>query len=117
MALSQDAVAALLVPETARFAFSSAWLAAALAQPLNALSFVTDGIHWGTRDYAYLRNAMIAATAIGSALVFAVDLQSADALLFIWWATGIWIAVRALFGVVRIWPGFGRGPLTTRELP
>ena len=112
MALSRDTVALLLVPETARFAFPSAWLAAAAAQPLNALSFVTDGIHWGTRDYAYLRNAMFASTAIGCALLFAVDLQSDDALLFIWLTTGFWTGLRALFGIVRIWPGFGRGPLT-----
>jgi MATE family multidrug resistance protein len=115
MVLGGDSVALLLVPETARFAFPSAWLAAAIAQPLNALSFVTDGIHWGTRDYAYLRNAMIAATAIGCALLLVVDLQSDDALLFIWWVTGVWIGVRALFGVVRIWPGLGRGPLAVRS--
>lgn len=111
MVLSEDAVALLLVPESARYAFPSAWLAAAAAQPLNALSFVTDGIHWGTRDYTYLRNAMITATAIGGGLVFAIDLRSDVALLYIWLATGVWSGVRALFGVVRIWPGFGRGPL------
>jgi len=114
MMLGRDSVALLLVPEAARFAFPSAWFAAAIVQPLNALSFVTDGIHWGTRDYAYLRNAMIAATAMGCALLFAVDLQSDDALLFIWWVTGVWIGVRALFGVVRIWPGLGHGPLAVR---
>jgi len=111
MIVSENAAAALLVPEAARYVFPAAWLAAALAQPLNALSFVTDGIHWGTRDYAYLRNAMIAATAIGCALVFAIDLHSSDALLYIWCATGVWTAVRALLGIVRVWPGFGHAPL------
>jgi len=115
MMASMNAAAMLLVPEGARFLFPSAWLAAALAQPLNALSFVTDGIHWGTRDYAYLRNAMVAATAMGCGLIFAIDLESVDALRNIWWATGAWIGVRALFGVVRIWPGSGRGPLAARQ--
>jgi MATE family multidrug resistance protein len=46
--LLEDATAAALVPPGARAAFAGAWWISALAQPLNSLSFVTDGIHWGT---------------------------------------------------------------------
>jgi MATE family multidrug resistance protein len=93
-------------------AFAAAWIVCALAQPLNALSFVTDGIHWGTGDYRFLRNAMIGATAAGAAiLLLAVDRSAPDALTLVWLVTAGWIAVRAVFGVARIWPGIGASPL------
>ena len=106
MLLGENAVAALLVPATARGIFPGAWMLLALTQPLNALSFVTDGIHWGARDYGYLRNAMFAATATGAAL-----LGLAHSLVFVWAVTAIWVSIRAAFGVARIWPGVGRAPL------
>jgi MATE family multidrug resistance protein len=111
MAAGEGAVALLLVPESARSVFGAAWIAAALAQPLNALSFATDGILWGARDYRYLRNAMFAATGLGSALLFALDLGAPGALARIWVVTAVWIALRTAFGIVRIWPGIGRSPL------
>jgi MATE family multidrug resistance protein len=43
--------------------FFPAWTAAALIQPIGALAFVTDGIHWGTGDFRYLRNVVVLATA------------------------------------------------------
>jgi MATE family multidrug resistance protein len=105
-------VAQLLVPVAARDVFAAAWIVCALAQPLNALSFVTDGIHWGTGDYRFLRNAMIGATAAGAAiLLLAVDRSAPDALTLVWLVTAGWIAVRAVFGVARIWPGIGASPL------
>ncbi len=106
MLLGENAVAALLVPESARGAFPGAWTLLALAQPFNALSFVTDGIHWGARDYRYLRNAMFMATAVGVAL-----LGLADSLAVVWAVTAVWTGIRAAFGVARVWPGLGRAPL------
>jgi MATE family multidrug resistance protein len=91
--------------------FPAAWTVAALAQPLNALSFVTDGVHWGTGDFRYLRNAMLLATVIGAALLGVVDVQQPATLAVIWTVTATWIAIRALFGVIRIWPGVGSSPL------
>jgi len=112
MLAGTTAVAHLLVPVTARDVFAAAWIVCALAQPLNALSFVTDGIHWGTGDYRFLRNAMIGATAAGAAiLLLAVDRSAPDALTLVWLVTAGWIAVRAVFGVARIWPGVGAAPL------
>ncbi|HEY5657042.1 MAG TPA: MATE family efflux transporter [Myxococcota bacterium] len=111
MLLCEGAVARALVPEDARQVFSLAWRLAALAQPLNAVSFVTDGIHWGTRDYRYLRNAMLSATALGSAGLLAVDAAGSSSLAAVWLVTGGWIAVRAAFGWLRLQPGVGAAPL------
>jgi len=106
--VGQPFVAFLLVPPEAVAVFAAAWPVSALIQPVNALSFVTDGIHWGTGDFGFLRNAMLASTAAGLAALMIIDTNSATALTSIWWATALWIAVRAAFGVARLWPG-GRG--------
>jgi len=110
MLLLQDAVARAMVPVAAQSVFPGAWLLLALAQPLNAVSFVTDGIHWGTRDYAYLRNAMFLATLCGGAGLTLVD-DGPRALEAVWAVTAGWIFVRAALGTVRVWPGIGRAPL------
>ncbi len=108
---AEQGVAALLVAEGARAAFSSAWLACVLAQPLNAVSFVTDGIHWGSRDYSYLRNVMLLASLAGVAGLLWIDPEAPGALLRIWIVTAGWIAIRAALGALRVWPGIGRAPL------
>ncbi len=117
MLLLEGPTARLLVPAPARAVFGAAWLTAALAQPLNSVSFATDGILWGAHDYRYLRNAMFAATALGIGTLFALDLRHADALEHIWLVTGGWITVRSVFGLGRIWPGFGKSPLREHEHP
>ncbi len=98
---STDWVAAELVPAAAHGVFASAWWIAAVAQPLNAVSFVTDGIHWGSRHYAYMRNGMLAASAIGIGTLASVDTSAPTALDAIWWTTGLWITVRAVVGLAR----------------
>lgn len=105
----------LLVPPAAVALFGPAWLAAALSQPLNALAFGTDGVHWGTGDFRYLRNAVVVSTvAVGIPLVL-LDEGAASALTWIWVLTAAWMAIRVAFGVLRIWPGVGRGaPLRSR---
>lgn len=107
--LFENTVVLLMVPESARDVFHTAWIVCALAQPLNSLAFVTDGIHMGTADFAYLRNAMLASTALGIFAIAAIG--PAGTLGDVWWATALWIASRAALGVVRIWPGVGRAPL------
>jgi MATE family multidrug resistance protein len=74
---------------------------------MNAVSFVTDGILWGARDYRYLRNVKFAATAVGVAMLWWIDLSAPNALTHIWVASAVCIAVRAVFGVLRVWPGIG----------
>jgi MATE family multidrug resistance protein len=111
MWLGRESIAALLVPPAALAVFFLAWPAAAVMQPVNALAFITDGVHWGTGDYAYLRNAVFLATLVGSTGLWLVDPSNSQALLYVWLATAVWIAIRAAFGVLRIWPGIGRAPL------
>jgi len=105
---------AAFVPQTAVQIFLPAWLVAAAAQPLSALSFATDGIHWGTGDFRYLRNAVAVATGGGAAALVLLDKGRPEALTHIWMITAGWIFVRALFGMIRIWPGVGKSPLTPR---
>jgi MATE family multidrug resistance protein len=111
MIFASGAVAAAFLPPTVHSMFSAAWLAYALAQPANALAFVTDGIHWGTSDYRFLRNAMIASTAAGLVALYGIAPAGPDALTVIWAITAGWIVIRTGFGMARIWPGFGASPL------
>jgi MATE family multidrug resistance protein len=114
MLLLETQVAWLLVPPVAHALFAPAWVVSAVAQPLNALSFVTDGIHWGTGDYRYLRNGMLLATTVGAAALLTVDPGASDALTLVWGATLLWSATRGVMGLLRIWPGPGRSPLRVR---
>ena len=101
----------LLVPPEAESIFRSAWWIAAIAQPLNALSFVTDGIHWGTGDYRYLRNVMILATVTGGVALMTLPTDWSGSFVLVWWITVAWIGLRAVFGLLRIWPGIGAARL------
>ncbi len=114
MWLGESLVIKLLVPAEAVAAFSGAWLMATLFQPLNALSFATDGLHWGTKDFRYLRNVVLLATATSGVFVLNTDVSQPDALIWIWLATGGWIFIRAVFGIIRIWPGIGDTPFRVR---
>lgn len=106
-----EGVAHLLVPPEARLPFAQAWWIAAAAQPVNALSFVTDGIHWGTDDYRYLRNGMAIASGLGIAALLAVDPGRAEPLSVIWAVTAAWTGVRSVVGLVRVWPAPAGSPL------
>lgn len=110
MWLGTDWVARLLVPPTAVAFFLGAWTVAVVMQPVNALAFVTDGIHWGTGDFGFLRNVVVLATAVASAGLLLINQTNPAALTWVWVTTGIWIAIRAAFGVLRVWPGIGRSP-------
>jgi MATE family multidrug resistance protein len=108
---------ALLVPPSAAALFFPAWTAAALAQPVAAMAFVTDGIHWGTGDFAYLRNAVCVATVCGVVGIWLLGGDYPRLLTAIWWITGGWVAIRACFGMLRIWPAVGKSPLKVVEPP
>lgn len=108
MLVGETAIARLLVPEEARAIFRPAWRIAAISQPINAVTFLTDGAHWGTGDYRYLRNGMVLSTVIaGTALLF----SSGQAILsMIWLITLFWVGIRGVWGLVRVWPGVGDSP-------
>ncbi len=111
MLFGQGAILDLIVPPTAAAVFIPAWIVSAVSQPVNALAYATDGIHWGTGDFRFLRNVMLAATLCCGSAVFLVDQTRADALTWLWIITCAWIWIRAVFGVVRVWPGVGKSPL------
>jgi MATE family multidrug resistance protein len=115
MLLGRSLAAAAFVPPVAFAFFTPAWFVAALAQPISALSFVTDGIHWGTGDYRYLRNVVTLATFCGGMAIIYLDEGRSGALTWIWVITAGWIIIRALFGVLRVWPGIGKSPLTAKK--
>ena len=54
--------------------FFPAWLAAILMQPANALAFASDGIHWGSGDFRYLRNVMMGVSLVGAFFILHLDL-------------------------------------------
>ena len=117
MLLSTELTARALLPPTSYAVFYQAWMIASLSQPINALSFGTDGVHWGTGDFRYLRNAVMAATGVGILGLMLIDESQPFALYHIWCVTAVWILVRAVFGVIRIWPGWWSAPLARRSLP
>lgn len=111
MLVGKGLFAVLLVPVAALGVFSGCWNVAAFMQPISALAFATDGIHWGTGDFRYLRNVVLLASGLGAAMLAALDETRSEALLWVWIITAGWIGIRTVFGVLRIWPGVGRAPL------
>ncbi|MFO7633569.1 MAG: MATE family efflux transporter [Caldilinea sp.] len=111
MWLFRQPIAGLLAPSSAHALFFPAWFLSAIVQPVNALAFVTDGIHWGTGDFRYLRNAMLVATAAGALGLLGIEAAGIVSLAWVWIVTDGWIAIRATLGVVRVWPGIGAAPL------
>jgi MATE family multidrug resistance protein len=47
--------------------------------------------------------------------IYLLDETMAGALTWIWLITAFWIVIRALFGVIRIWPGLGNSPLKMKR--
>ncbi|UCD77723.1 MAG: MATE family efflux transporter [Desulfobacterales bacterium] len=111
MLLGQAAIMDLIVPPSAIKLFIPAWIVSAVTQPVNALTYATDGIHWGTGDFRFLRNVMLAATVCCGSAIFLLDENRGDALTWLWVITCAWIWIRAVFGVLRVWPGIGKSPL------
>lgn len=111
MLVGQPLFERLLVPAGALGMFGMAWWIAAVSQPLNAISFGTDGIHWGTGDFRFLRNVVALATVAGATAIWALDESESGAFAALWGVTAAWITIRATLGVLRIWPGIGDAPL------
>ena len=116
MLLATPLVADSMLPDDALAVFSAAWIVAALSQPLNALAFITDGIHWGTSDYGFLRNAMLMATVCGLAALQVVATAAPADFTGVWLATVLWIGIRAFWGALRVFPGIGNSPFRLRVL-
>ncbi len=111
MVAAQPWVRRLYVPATAAALFAGPWRIAACTQLISGVTFATDGVHFGTGDFRYLRNTVVIAFCCGGAAVLLVDTSAPQALEWVWCSAALWTAVRALTGLVRIWPGVGRAPL------
>lgn len=111
MWLGEPWIAALIVPPAAQYAFSGPWFIAWIMQPVNALAFGTDGIHWGTADFRFLRNATTISTLVGVLVLFGWGAVFGQSIESIWMVTAIWIVLRVIFGVSRVWPGSKKAPL------
>ncbi|MBE2222849.1 MAG: MATE family efflux transporter, partial [Anaerolineae bacterium] len=48
--------------------------------------------------------------AVGSLGLLLIDQSAEAALTWVWGVTAVWITIRALFGVIRIWPAIGNSP-------
>ncbi len=117
MWFGRGTVIKFLVPATAISVFLPAWAISALSLPINAIAFLTDGAHWGTGDYRFLRNAMIAATLVGLVSVQIINPASPHALTWVWLAMAAWASTRAIFGWLRVNPGIGRSPFRITSAP
>jgi MATE family multidrug resistance protein len=104
-----------LVPGASIAIFLPSWGISAISQPFNSLAFLTDGVHWGTGDFRFLRNAMVLSSLAGILGVWLLEKNAVDALIWIWILIGIWILLRGAFGLVRIWPGAGDSPFNSRS--
>ena len=116
MWLGRGTVVSFLIPETAIRIFLPAWAVSAISQPVSSLAFLTDGVHWGTGDYRYLRNAMILAAIVGFGGILLLDLAKNQSLYWVWIVVGVWVSTRALFGVLRIWPGIGNSVFREKKI-
>ena len=103
-------VTQVFVPPPAAAVFHLAWIVASLSQPLSALAFVTDGIHWATSDYRFLRNTMLMATVCGMLGLALLPTDGDAAFAGVWLMLALWIAIRAFWGVARLIPGVGASP-------
>ena len=110
MWVGQGLAALMLVPLSAHAVFYPAWHAAIIMQPANALAFASDGIHWGSGDFRYLRNVMMGVSLAAAATLLWFDRTHAGPLDWIWVITAGWVTGRAVFGVQRVWPGVGQSP-------
>ncbi len=96
----RDLVMDALVPMSATSVFLPAWAISSLSQPINAIAFLTDGAHWGTGDYHFLRNAMIISVLISLIVIWITP----HTLIWIWVA----MAVLAIFRSALGWGRFLR---------
>ncbi|MEC7922412.1 MAG: MATE family efflux transporter [Planctomycetota bacterium] len=109
--LLKEPLAILLVPPDAMHLIAGGWLISSLCQPVNGLCFATDGVHWGTGDYGFMRNTVVVATVAGVTGLMFIDTTGEDCLALVWLVTVCTITLRGILGLLRIWPGFGSSPL------
>jgi MATE family multidrug resistance protein len=113
MGVGQGLAIRYLVPASAVAVFIPAWLVSTLSQPLNSIAFLTDGVHMGTGDFGFLRNAVLTSSLIGILGLWLLERSGEGTLFWIWILITIWIILRGAFGLLRIWPGIGNSVFRT----
>ncbi len=113
MGAGQGLAIRYLVPASAVAVFLPAWRVSTLSQPLNAIAFLTDGVHMGTGDFGFLRNAILISSLIGILGLWFLETSGTGTLYWIWILITVWILLRGTFGLLRIWPGIGRSVFRT----
>ncbi|KAM3369567.1 hypothetical protein ACQJBY_017456 [Aegilops geniculata] len=78
----------------------------ALAQPINALAFVFDGVNYGASDFAYAAYPLILVAVVSITCI--VTLASYSDFIGIWIALSIYMCIRMFAGLWRI--GTASGP-------
>lgn len=101
------------IPPSAAPLFAAPWRIAASCQPISGLTFGTDGVHFGTGDFRFLRNVVLAALVAGGAVIAWTDPSAPWALNAVWWSFVVWTSLRAVAGTLRVWPGRPTAPLGT----
>ena len=62
-----------------------------------------------------MRNSVVLATLGGIIGLYLIDPSAENYLRHIWLVCVYTIILRGVFGLLRIWPGFGRAPLGSRN--
>ena len=101
------------IPPSAAPLFAAPWRISAACQPISGLTFGTDGVHFGTGDFRFLRNVVLAALVAGGAVIVWTDASAPWALNAVWWSFVVWTLLRAVVGMLRVWPGRPTAPLGT----
>ncbi|MGB1251364.1 MAG: MATE family efflux transporter [Candidatus Promineifilaceae bacterium] len=114
---SQTWVAHAFVTPSAHPEFYSAWGIATIGLGVSAIAFLTDGVHWGTGDYRFLRNVMLISSVIAGSMLLLINRTALadNALFWIWAFTMLWSTVRAILGLLRVWPGIWNSPFVTNK--
>jgi len=115
MWVGRNLVIGWLVPAASATVFLASWSVSAISQPFNSLAFLTDGVHWGTGDYRFLRNATVISSAAVILGTWFLENNQGASLVWVWVLIGIWITLRGGFGLLRIWPGIGKSPFRTSD--
>ncbi|KAF8405524.1 hypothetical protein HHK36_010431 [Tetracentron sinense] len=86
-------------PEVLRIVRSGILFVSA-SQPINALAFISDGLHYGVSDFAYAARSMMVVGAISSA--FLLYAPSIFGLSGVWSGLALFMGLRMLAGYIRL---------------
>ena len=115
--LWRTTIAGAFVSEAAHAEFYGAWLIAIGGLGISAIAFLADGVHWGTGDYPFMRNVMLISSMTAGMFLIVISriAQPATTLWWIWASVLLWNIVRAVLGMLRVWPGIWNSPFVMQS--